>query len=135
MNRFLVGRNRREFAATRKNVSAGLSPTEVWPRNDSRPSRGTLLAQQGRRGLVDTEGEIGTSEDPEQVARREFAEELGPAAKIGTLHALGEIRRRGGKRVIAFYGETDFDTAMLSGNTFKMEWPPKSGKLLAFPGG
>jgi predicted NUDIX family NTP pyrophosphohydrolase len=51
------------------------------------------------------------------------------------LHALGEIRRRGGKRVIAFYGETDFDTAMLSGNTFKMEWPPKSGKLLAFPGG
>ena len=28
-------------------------------------------------------GEIGTPEDPEQAARREFAEELGPAASIG----------------------------------------------------
>jgi predicted NUDIX family NTP pyrophosphohydrolase len=27
-----------------------------------------------------------------------FAEELGPAAEIGTVHALGEIRQRGGKR-------------------------------------
>jgi predicted NUDIX family NTP pyrophosphohydrolase len=37
-------------------------------------------------------GEIGTSEGPEQTARREFAEELGPAASIGHLQALGEIR-------------------------------------------
>jgi len=78
-------------------------------------------------------GEIGAAEDPEQAARREFTEELGPAAEIGTLHALGEIRQRGGKRVIAFHGETDFDTALLSSNTFKIEWPPKSGKLFAFP--
>lgn len=47
-------------------------------------------------------GEIGTSEDPEQTARREFTEELGPAVSIGHLQALGEIRQRGGKRVIAF---------------------------------
>ena len=33
-------------------------------------------------------GEIGTSEDPEQTARREFAEELGPAASIGSQQAL-----------------------------------------------
>ena len=45
-----------------------------------------------------------------------FAEELGPATEIGTVHALGEIRQRGGKRVIACYGETDFDTALLSNN-------------------
>jgi predicted NUDIX family NTP pyrophosphohydrolase len=43
-------------------------------------------------------GEIDTLEDPEQAARREFAEELGPAASIGPLRALGEIRQRGGKR-------------------------------------
>jgi predicted NUDIX family NTP pyrophosphohydrolase len=49
-----------------------------------------------------TKGEIGTSEDPEQAARRELAEELGPAASIGSLQVLGEIRQRGGKRVIAF---------------------------------
>jgi ADP-ribose pyrophosphatase YjhB (NUDIX family) len=47
-------------------------------------------------------GEIGTSEDPEQTARCEFGEELGPAASIGPLQALGEIHQRGGKRVIAW---------------------------------
>lgn len=78
-------------------------------------------------------GEIGASEDPEQTARREFAEELGPAASIESLQALGEIRQRGGKRVIAFYGETNFDTSSLSSNTFEIEWPPKSGRLQAFP--
>lgn len=78
-------------------------------------------------------GEIGTSEDPEQTARREFGEELGPAALIGPLQALGEIRQRGGKRVIAFCGEADFDTASLSSNTFEIEWPPRSGRLQAFP--
>jgi predicted NUDIX family NTP pyrophosphohydrolase len=78
-------------------------------------------------------GEIAASEDPEQAARREFAEELGPAASIGPLQALGEIRQRGGKRVIAFSGEGDFDTASLLSNTFEMEWPPKSGRLQAFP--
>ena len=57
-------------------------------------------------------GEIGTWEDPEQAARREFTEELGPAASIGRLQALGEIRQRGGKSVIAFCGETDFDTVV-----------------------
>jgi predicted NUDIX family NTP pyrophosphohydrolase len=35
-------------------------------------------------------GEIDMSEDPEQAACREFAEELGPAASIGPLRALGD---------------------------------------------
>jgi predicted NUDIX family NTP pyrophosphohydrolase len=78
-------------------------------------------------------GEIDTSEDPEQTARREFTEELGPAASIGSLQALGEIRQRGGKRVIAFCGEADFDTASLSSNAFEIEWPPNSGRLRSFP--
>jgi predicted NUDIX family NTP pyrophosphohydrolase len=78
-------------------------------------------------------GEIGRSENPEQTARREFAEELGPAASIGRLQALGEIRQSSGKRVIAFCGETDFDTSSLFSNTFEMEWPPRSGRLQSFP--
>ena len=78
-------------------------------------------------------GEIGSSEDPEQAARREFSEELGPAASIGTLQALGEVRQRGGKRVIAFCAEADFDTALLSSNSFEIEWPPGSGARQAFP--
>ena len=78
-------------------------------------------------------GEIDPSEDPEQAARREFSEELGPSASIGALQALGEIRQRGGKRVIAFSAEADFDTASLSSNSFEIEWPPKSGVLKTFP--
>jgi predicted NUDIX family NTP pyrophosphohydrolase len=78
-------------------------------------------------------GEIGATEDPEQAARREFAEELGPAAAIGALDALGEIHQRGGKRVIAFCGEGDFETSSLSSNTFDLEWPPRSGHLQTFP--
>jgi predicted NUDIX family NTP pyrophosphohydrolase len=78
-------------------------------------------------------GEIGQAEDPEQAARREFAEELGPAASIGSLQPLGKIRQRGGKRVVAFYGKSQFDTARLASNTFELEWPPRSGRLQVFP--
>jgi predicted NUDIX family NTP pyrophosphohydrolase len=78
-------------------------------------------------------GEMDTADDPEQVARREFAEELGPSASIGPLQALGEVRQRGGKRVIAFAGEGDFDPAELASNTFDIEWPPRSGRRQTFP--
>jgi predicted NUDIX family NTP pyrophosphohydrolase len=78
-------------------------------------------------------GEIDAAEDPEQVARREFAEELGPSASIGPLRPLGEIRQRGGKRVIAFAGEGHFDPAALISNTFDIEWPPRTGQRQSFP--
>jgi predicted NUDIX family NTP pyrophosphohydrolase len=35
--------------------------------------------------------------------------------------------------VIAFCGEADFDTASLVSNSFEIEWPPASGRLVAFP--
>jgi predicted NUDIX family NTP pyrophosphohydrolase len=69
-------------------------------------------------------GEIHASDDPERAARREFAEELGPSASIGRLQELGEVRQRGGKRVIAFAGEGHFDPAALASNTFDIEWRP-----------
>jgi predicted NUDIX family NTP pyrophosphohydrolase len=46
---------------------------------------------------------------------------------------LGEIRQRGGKRVIAFYGKSEFDIAKLASNTFEIEWSPRSGRRQAFP--
>ena len=79
-------------------------------------------------------GEISHSEDPEGADAESFAEELGPAASIGPLRPLGEIRQRGGKRVIAFAGEADFDVASLHSNAFELEWPPKSGRLPIVPG-
>src|SRR4051812_22675996 len=78
-------------------------------------------------------GEIDAADAPEQVARREFAEELGPSASIGPIQPLGEIRQRGGKRVIAFAGEGHFDAATLTSNTFDIEWPPRSGRRRSFP--
>lgn len=46
---------------------------------------------------------------------------------------LGEIRQRGGKRVIAFAVEVDFDVASLHSNAFEIKWPPKSGRFQSFP--
>jgi predicted NUDIX family NTP pyrophosphohydrolase len=56
-----------------------------------------------------------------------------PGASIGRLQALGEVRQRGGKRVIAFAGEGHFDPAALASNTFDIEWPPRSGRRQNFP--
>jgi predicted NUDIX family NTP pyrophosphohydrolase len=77
-------------------------------------------------------GEIDAGENPQDVARREFAEELGSAAP-GTLRPLGEIRQRGGKRVYAFAAKGDLDVRTAQSNTFEMEWPPNSGRLQVFP--
>ncbi|MCP1848109.1 putative NUDIX family NTP pyrophosphohydrolase [Bradyrhizobium sp. USDA 4541] len=84
-------------------------------------------------GRSQKKGEIDFDEDPERAARREFAEELGPNASIGRLWALGEIRQRGGKRVIAFSGKSDFEPTSLASNSFEIEWPPRSGRRQTFP--
>lgn len=77
-------------------------------------------------------GEFDSGEAAEDVARREFREELGVDA-AGTLRPLGEITQKGGKRVVAFALEGDFDTTTLRSNTFEIEWPPRSGRKQAFP--
>ena len=51
----------------------------------------------------------------------------------GELRPLGEIRQRGGKRVIAFAVEGEFDVGQLRSNEFAIEWPPKSGRVASFP--
>src|ERR1700709_2331184 len=91
-----------------------------------------MCLKQGAGAWSIPNGEIDAADAPEQVARGEFAEELGPSASIGPLRPLGEIRQRGGKRVIAFAGEGHFDPAALISNTFDIEWPgPVDG--IAFP--
>ena len=77
-------------------------------------------------------GEIEVGENPEDVARREFLEELG-SRLAGPLQPLGEIRQRGGKRVHAFAAAGDLDVGAIKSNTFEMEWPPRSGRRQEFP--
>ena len=46
---------------------------------------------------------------------------------------LGEVTQPGGKLVVAFAYQGDADLAALRSNDFEMEWPPRSGRLQAFP--
>jgi predicted NUDIX family NTP pyrophosphohydrolase len=78
-------------------------------------------------------GELEAGEEPLAVALREFEEELGAPAPRVDLLELGEVEQAGGKRVVAFAGEGDFDAADIKSNTFTIEWPPGSGKLQEFP--
>ncbi len=77
-------------------------------------------------------GERGVDEDPEATARREFVEELG-ILPAGALIPLGRVRQRGGKQVDGFALEGDLDVERIAGNTFEIEWPPRSGRRQAFP--
>ena len=77
-------------------------------------------------------GEMEDGEAAAVTARREFLEETGVAIS-DPLESLGEIRQRGGKRVVAFAVEGDIDVAAIESNRFEIEWPPKSGKMQSFP--
>jgi predicted NUDIX family NTP pyrophosphohydrolase len=77
-------------------------------------------------------GEVTEGEERLATARREFAEELGFAAS-GEFLPLGEVKQKGGKTVHAWAVEGDCDTARCTSNSFKMEWPPRSGKWAEFP--
>jgi predicted NUDIX family NTP pyrophosphohydrolase len=78
-------------------------------------------------------GELSSGEDPLHAARREFAEELGSPAPAGEALALGEVRLKSGKRVVAWALEGDIDADAIRSNTFEMQWPPRSGQTREFP--
>ena len=78
-------------------------------------------------------GEIEPGEEPLDVARREFCEEIGVPLPPGDINDLGEIRQAGGKTVLAWAVEGDLDASAIVSNTFELEWPPKSGRMQAFP--
>lgn len=78
-------------------------------------------------------GEYTDDEDPLAVARREFTEELGSTAPDGPAVVLGEVRQRGGKRVMAWAVEGDLDPTRTTSNEVEMEWPRGSGRRITFP--
>jgi len=80
-------------------------------------------------------GEIEGEEDYLRTALREFQEEVGIALDPqGQFLDLGSIRQKGGKTVYAWGIERDWDDRRpFRSSTFKMQWPPGSGKLQEFP--
>jgi predicted NUDIX family NTP pyrophosphohydrolase len=76
-------------------------------------------------------GEQHVGESLLDVAKREFEEETG-IEPHGPYLELGSIRQKGGKWVFAWAFEGDC-TGPICSNNFKMEWPPRSGKICLFP--
>jgi predicted NUDIX family NTP pyrophosphohydrolase len=78
-------------------------------------------------------GEYTGDEDARSAAWREFEEETGMRPSAAAAIDLGEIRQKGGKSVIAWAVEGDFDPTDLRSNLFEMPWPPRSGRTEWFP--
>jgi len=76
-------------------------------------------------------GEIEEGEDHLAAARREFEEETGLRPE-GHFVSLGSITQKGGKIVQAWAFEGDAEPGTVRSNTFRMEWPPRSGAHVEF---
>ena len=77
-------------------------------------------------------GLLEAGETAEQAARREFVEETGGTLS-GPLLDLGEAKMKSGKVNRIFAAEGDFDVTQLRCNTFRLQWPPRSGQYRDFP--
>jgi predicted NUDIX family NTP pyrophosphohydrolase len=95
---------------------------------------GPFWARKDSRAWTIPKGEFDAGESALQVARREFAEELGVEAPDGVPTELGTFRYSSGKTVTVFALEApDFEVETLVSNRFELEWPPRSGRMQAFP--
>ncbi len=77
-------------------------------------------------------GEVQPDEEPLAAACREFAEETG-IEPAGPFVPLGSVKQKGGKTVQAWAFAGEADPAAVRCNTFRMEWPPRSGKFIDVP--
>jgi predicted NUDIX family NTP pyrophosphohydrolase len=80
-------------------------------------------------------GEAAPGEDLLQRAQIEFQEEVGVALPgQARFLPLGSIAQKGGKTVHAWAAEINLAGPLeVRSNTFKLEWPPRSGKWQSFP--
>lgn len=77
-------------------------------------------------------GEFDSDENPLAAAKREFLEETGQAVE-GEFIKLSPVKLKSGKIIYAWAVEGDIDHETIVSNLFEIEWPPKSGKMTAFP--
>ena len=77
-------------------------------------------------------GEFADGEEPLAAAQREFKEETGQKVS-GDFLELKTIEQKSGKLVYAWAVEGDIDASRIVSNTFKQEWPYKSGKWQTYP--
>jgi predicted NUDIX family NTP pyrophosphohydrolase len=94
---------------------------------------GPFWAQKDAGAWSIPKGEYGDDEDPRACALREFEEETGTPLPPGELIDLGDVRQKGGKVVTAWAAQGDLDAGAIRSNTFRMQWPPRSGRWATFP--
>ncbi len=116
-------------------LSAGLllyrRHEDVWQVLLAHPG-GPLFARRDQGVWTIPKGEPEAGEDLFSAARREFEEETGIVPR-GTFFELQPIKQKGGKIVQAWALEQDCDPASVVSNSFRLEWPPKSGRWAEFP--
>jgi predicted NUDIX family NTP pyrophosphohydrolase len=84
----------------------------------------------GAWGIV--KGEFDDKEEPFKAAIREFKEETNIDID-GAFLQLTPRKQKSGKMVYVWAIEQDFPTDNIQCNTFQLEWPPKSGKMIEVP--
>lgn len=94
---------------------------------------GPYFARKNEGAWTIPKGLIEPDEEGLVAARREFEEETSLETPENGYIDLGEIRQKGGKRVMAWAFEGECDPAVLVSNTFTLEWPPRSGRMQEFP--
>jgi predicted NUDIX family NTP pyrophosphohydrolase len=77
-------------------------------------------------------GEFTDSEAPLAAAFREFREETGKVVEGDTIE-LTPIKQKAGKMVYAWAVEGDIEPTTIVSNTFRVEWPYKSGRWQSYP--
>jgi len=78
-------------------------------------------------------GEVDGEESALEAAKREFEEETGFEPPGGSYRPLGALRQKSGKNVEAWAVRGDCDAAAVRSHTFRVEWPPRSGREREFP--
>lgn len=77
-------------------------------------------------------GEFEAGEEPLAAAIREVKEELGIEVS-GDFVELAPARQKSGKIIYTWALQRDVDVSNITSNTFELEWPPKSGKMILVP--
>lgn len=94
---------------------------------------GPFWASKDEGGWSIVKGEYEEGEDAFVAACREFQEETGSRPPSGRTVELPEVPQSGGKRIVAWAIESDFDPASVRSNKFMIEWPRGSGQQREFP--
>ncbi len=126
----------RSERATQRPTSAGLLMYRI---RDGRlqvflaPPGGPLVARKDDGHWSIPKGQLDPGEALLDAAIREFKEEVG-LAPDGEFIPIGSIQQKGGKIVHAWAFSGDWpDGQMHQCNTFKLEWPRRSGRIQEFP--